>query len=180
MIKIDVKDRKILYQLDLDSRQSFTRIGKKIGLTKDNVASRVKKLQQQGIIMNFRTHISSAPLFYLYTRIYFTLQNINPIIKKEIIDYLVDLKDTAYVISLEGIYDLLVIIPVKNSMKLNSFFQKVQMKFGDYIAEQVSSIYLISSWYGLSFLLEKKEDKREIVRGLDEGNYPRYIKSSDQ
>ena len=32
MVKIDIKDRKILYQLDLDSRQTVTQIGKKVHL----------------------------------------------------------------------------------------------------------------------------------------------------
>jgi DNA-binding Lrp family transcriptional regulator len=32
MEKLDLKDRKILYYLDLKSRQSFSAIGRKIGL----------------------------------------------------------------------------------------------------------------------------------------------------
>ena len=34
MIKIDLKDRKILYQLDINSRQPYSKIGKKVGLPK--------------------------------------------------------------------------------------------------------------------------------------------------
>jgi len=40
-----LKDRKLLYHPDLDSRQSFRFLGRKVGLSKDIVASRVKKLQ---------------------------------------------------------------------------------------------------------------------------------------
>jgi DNA-binding Lrp family transcriptional regulator len=46
MEKLDLKDRKILYHLDLDSRQSFRSIGRKVGLSKDVVASRVKILNE--------------------------------------------------------------------------------------------------------------------------------------
>jgi len=38
--EIDLKDRRILYQLDIDSRQSFSQIGKKVGLHKDNIPHR--------------------------------------------------------------------------------------------------------------------------------------------
>ncbi len=38
MVKIDVKDRKILYELDLNCRQSNAQIGKKVGLGRDVVA----------------------------------------------------------------------------------------------------------------------------------------------
>ena len=44
MERLDLKDRKILYHLGLDSRQSFRAIGKKVGLSKDVVTNRVKKL----------------------------------------------------------------------------------------------------------------------------------------
>ena len=50
MIKIDLKDRKILYQLDLNSRQSLTQIGKNVGLKKDVVSYRIKRLQDEGVI----------------------------------------------------------------------------------------------------------------------------------
>jgi DNA-binding Lrp family transcriptional regulator len=42
MEKLDLKDRKILYYLDLDSRQSLRSIGHKVGLSKDIVTARVK------------------------------------------------------------------------------------------------------------------------------------------
>jgi len=50
MVKIDLKDRKILYQLDLNSRQSLTQIGKNVGLKKDVVSYRIKRLQDEGVI----------------------------------------------------------------------------------------------------------------------------------
>ena len=55
MIDIDKKDRKILYQLDLDSRQTVTQIGRKVNLKKDVVSYRIKKLIKKGIIKNFYT-----------------------------------------------------------------------------------------------------------------------------
>jgi Lrp/AsnC family leucine-responsive transcriptional regulator len=59
MIKLDLKDRKILYELDLDARQPLTRIGKKVGLSKDVVSYRMKKLQDEGIIKNYYTVIDA-------------------------------------------------------------------------------------------------------------------------
>ena len=57
MEKIDLKDRRILYELDVDSRQSFRNIGRKVGLSKDVVASRVKKLKEKGIIIRFFAYL---------------------------------------------------------------------------------------------------------------------------
>ena len=62
MEKLDLKDRKILYQLDLNCRQSNTQIGKKVGLSKEVVNYRIKRMQDFGIINNFWTAINSLKL----------------------------------------------------------------------------------------------------------------------
>ena len=64
MEKLDLKDRKILYELDIDSRQSFSKLSKKVGLHKDVVAYRVKKLQEREIIKNFYTELNGYKLGY--------------------------------------------------------------------------------------------------------------------
>jgi len=64
MEKLDLKDRKILYELDINSRQSFSQLGKKVGLHKDVVAYRVKKLQEKGIIKNFYTELNGYKFGY--------------------------------------------------------------------------------------------------------------------
>ena len=64
MEKLDLKDRKILYELDLDSRQSFRSIGRKVGLSKDIVATRVKKLDENGVITGYCTIVDYSKLSY--------------------------------------------------------------------------------------------------------------------
>ena len=58
MVKIDLKDRKILYYLDLNSRQSFAEIGKKVGLSKNAITYRIKRLEKEGLINNYYTAIN--------------------------------------------------------------------------------------------------------------------------
>lgn len=180
MEKLDLKDRKILYYLDLDSRQSFRSIGRKIGLSKDSVASRVKKLQELGIIRNFRTRINLTPLGYNIVRNYYVFQNVNPNIRKEIINYFINNKMTMAVISLEGSYDLIVITQEKNMLKIKSFFDQFLIEYRDYILKQASSIYLKCSWFDLSFLLNDKGEMKETINIVDERTFPEvYDKLKD-
>jgi len=51
MADLDLKDRKILYELDLNCRQSNTQIGKKVGLSRKVVEYRIKKMEEEGVIM---------------------------------------------------------------------------------------------------------------------------------
>ena len=50
MDSLDVKDRRILYELDFNSRQSNSKIGKKVGLHKNVVNYRIKRMEKNGII----------------------------------------------------------------------------------------------------------------------------------
>jgi len=43
--ELDLKDKKILYELDINSRQPNSEIAKKVGLSKQIVGLRIKKLE---------------------------------------------------------------------------------------------------------------------------------------
>jgi DNA-binding Lrp family transcriptional regulator len=57
MLKIDLKDRKILYQLDINSRQSYSQIAKKVGLSKTVLVYRINRLKEKGVIRKFYTEL---------------------------------------------------------------------------------------------------------------------------
>ena len=163
MEKLDVKDRKILYELDINSRQSFRSIGRKVGLSKDVVAARVKKLQEKGVIKDFVTIFDYLKLGYTALRFYLKFQYITPEIRNEIIAYFVNYENCTVVNSLEGSYDLIILILVKNVTNFYSFWQKTLDKYGDYFAERVYSNYVGESIYKKSFLLDEIEDKTRII-----------------
>jgi DNA-binding Lrp family transcriptional regulator len=152
--KLDLKDRKILYHLDLDSRQSFAQIGKKVGLHKDVVANRVKKLQEKGIIKKFIPIINNSILGYSWYRFYFTFQYTSPEIIEEIVDYFINVKYTHSVGLLEGQYDLLINTHAKNANKAYYVWENILSKYRDYFAQQVFSVVYKSYSYRYSFLLE--------------------------
>jgi len=142
MEKLDLKDRKILYELDLDSRQSFSQLGKKVGLHKDVVAYRVKKLQEKGIIKDFSTEINGYKLGYSEVKFYLTYQNVTPEIKQEIIDYLVKNPYTDAVHSSEGQYDLVVISIVENIAKFHNIWSNIINKYRDFFQIRYSVLIL--------------------------------------
>lgn len=170
MVKIDLKDRRILYQLDLDSRQPLTEIGKKVGLKKDVVSYRIKRLQGKGIIRFFWTNINAYKLGYVVFRFYINYQYVTPDIKKNIIKYLVEDKHTWVVSSLVGRYDLSVVVWVKDINDFYHFWEKLLNKYGDYFAQKVFSIYVKAFAYPRSYLLldeynKLDREKYEIVGG---------------
>ena len=158
MEKLDLKDRKILYHLGLDSRQSFRSIGKKIGLSKDIVASRVKKLHDTGIIKGYCAVVDYTKLGYSFYRFYLSFQNVSPELKKEIIQYFVNDIHTDSVRSLEGSFDLIFFIYVKSFSDAQSFWHKALKKYGKYFSKKVFSAYCQEKFYGHRFLLPEVKD----------------------
>ena len=163
MEKIDLKDRKILYELDLDSRQSFRSIGRKVGLTKDVVTSRVNKLQEKDIIRGFYTRFDYSKLGVTPVRFYFKYQYITPDVKKEIINHFVDYKNTSVVFSVDGSYDIVILILIKNVIDIFPFWQKTLDRFGDYISDRVFSVYASETIYSKTFLNDDKQEKTKIM-----------------
>ncbi|MEF8848285.1 MAG: winged helix-turn-helix transcriptional regulator [Candidatus Thermoplasmatota archaeon] len=162
MVEIDKKDRKILYQLDLNSRKSNTQIGKKVELTKDVVSYRIKKMQEEGIIKKFWTAIDTFNLGYNVFRIYINFQDVDSQIKNKIIDHFVNCGNTWAVISCTEPVDLDVVIWVDNIYKFYNFWSKTLDNFGRYFAKKTISVLVHASAFKKTFLLEeKKPDKRK-------------------
>ena len=54
-IRLSMKDRRIIQELNDNSRQSFSDIGRKVGLPKNVVNYRIRRLIDKGIITLFCT-----------------------------------------------------------------------------------------------------------------------------
>jgi Lrp/AsnC family transcriptional regulator for asnA, asnC and gidA len=170
MEKIDLKDRRILYELDFDSRQSFTKIGKKVGLHKNVVAYRINQLIKKGIITNFYTVIDSFKLGYNSLRFYLMYQNVTPEIKKEIISHFVNNKFTWWVGSFEGNYDLAVVVWIKNLHDFYVFWDDTLKKYHQYFQKQIFSLYEQLRLFRHTFLVleefnKSDREKYEITGG---------------
>lgn len=180
MYKIDLKDRKILYELDLNCRQSNTLIGKKVGLRKDVVAYRIKRMEENEVIGGYWTCIDSYRFGYEAYRYYIIFQNATSDVKKEIIDHLINYKNTWVVGTIKGIYDISLVLWVKNIPEFYRFWDEINEKYGDYFAEKIFSIYLQANRFPLSFLLLEEYKKNDRDKYLEKvGGGPGEIDKID-
>ena len=153
MLKIDLKDRKILYELDADCRKSNTQIGKKVGLKKDVVSYRIKKLQEEGVIQSFYTTIDAFKLGYSSFRNYINFQYINEDIKRDIVEYFINYNNICTVGEALGKYDLIVVVWVNDVNEFYRFWSTALSKFGDYFETKLFSVYVNGIGFRKSYLL---------------------------
>ena len=179
MAKIDLKDRKILYELDLDCRQSNSQIGKKIGLGRDVVAYRINKMEKDGIIANYWTNIDSFLLGYNVFRVYVYLQYVTSDIKEKIIRYFVDYPYSWVVSSEKSPHDLSLVFWVDNIYKFYNFWDNTLDKFENYFSDYHISIYCGAIVYKKSFLLPEIKEKNRRICEMKCGNEKVEIDETD-
>src|SRR3990167_4126425 len=104
---LDKKDMKILYQLDLNSRQSDAEIAKKVRLNKNTVWYRINRLVENGVIRKFVTLINPVKFGKSVFKLYVRLQDVTDEAWNEIKDYLISNKQVFWVTKNEGGWDVI-------------------------------------------------------------------------
>jgi DNA-binding Lrp family transcriptional regulator len=165
---LDSKDHRILFNLFLNSRQSLSSIGKKVGLPKNVVKYRIDRLVENNVIQNFVALIDVFKLGYSVYRLYFILQFASPEKEKEIIDYFINSENTWRVESSKGRYDLLVTVLVKNHNHFFSFYEDTLKKFRYYFKEiYFSQLYEMFGYKQAILFDETSSSKKEYEYRYD-------------
>jgi len=161
MQQLDLKDRKILHELDLNCRQSNAQIGKKVGLSKEVVKYRINRMLDEGIITLFWTEINTFKLGYYCFRIYINFLDINSDIKNEIIRYFEDYKNSWIVLSAKGPVDFDAVLWVKDIFEFNQFWNNTLEKYGNHFEKYAVSILTQVTSQKLSYLLLDEYNKSD-------------------
>ena len=171
-IKLDLKDKRILHQLDDNARQPNSKIAKKVGLSKEVVNYRIKKLEQDGIIQSYYTIIDMSKLGYFSFRVYIKLMNTLPKIEKEIITNLIKSDNIFYVTEIDGEYDINFGVWVKDIYEFQNFYNKFKKKYRPNIKSDQISIFTKAHHLHRKYFLNQKDiEKIEIFGNSKEEKY---------
>lgn len=157
--KLDLKDKKLLEQKDLDSRQSNSQIAKKIHLSKDAVAYRIRNLEKKQIILGYYTLLNISKLGFITYKFMLTFQNTSAEIEKEIVDYLKKSQHVGWLVSCDSNYNLMAVTWVKNAIVFDKFFTDFLKRYSQYLKER--DVIVISENHACrkSYLYDKKSDE---------------------
>lgn len=146
-LELDTKDKKIIEQLELNSRQSNRQISRKIGLSKDAVSYRIKRLEEAKLILGYYSVLNIAKLGLIQYKIFISFQNTNSRLEAEIIDYLKKDENIGWVVSCDGYYNLMAVAWAKDSIAFDEFFSKFLNKYSQYCKQR--EIVVIPEEYAL-------------------------------
>lgn len=155
--ELDLLDRKILYELDLDSRQSISTLAKNVRSSRETVNFRLNRLIKNGYIKKFVTTLYTSNLNRFYYKLFYKFYKTTPKIDNEIIDFINKYPKTAWFGTFEGPYDLAFLIIAKSLHDLNNFLIEFRKRFGDYILEQEIHTLTSVHRFNLKFFYQSKK-----------------------
>lgn len=156
MIKLDLKDRRILYELDRNARQSNAQIAKTVRLNKNTVNYKINRLLEEGLIRGYYTVIDSSKLGYFSFRVYLKFFNTAPENEQEIIAWLMNNKMVGVVGKIETIYDLVLHVWVKSIYDFDDFWLEFKGKFRKYFWNEKVHVFSKVYHFKRKYLLDEK------------------------
>ncbi len=103
--RLTIKDKKILWLLENNARQSHSVIGKKVGLSRESVRYRIKQLEKKGVIQKYTVVTNVEQFGFINCHVFVTLSDPELRIRKDYIKSVSDLPFIRAIIKYDGVYD---------------------------------------------------------------------------
>jgi DNA-binding Lrp family transcriptional regulator len=159
MPDLDLLDRKILYELDLDARASASHLAKKLRKSKETVNFRLNRLLEEGYLKGFYTVFNTSKLGWFYYKMYLKLKDITPVKEKELFEYISKQPKIAYLASMEGHYDGVFLVMSQSSRDLVDFLYPFMKLYGEFVQEKQLVTFLTTHRLNQKFLHAGSETK---------------------
>jgi len=145
MVEVDLKDRKILAELDKDARQTLSSIAKKVGLSQQVVSYRVQRLIEDGVIKSFVTFINLEKLGHRIFNICLKLKHMTEEHKQDLIERVVDIPHVNWFCTTTGGYDFIIGVNAADMQQFQFLFNRITSIFEHEIVDDGMFITM-DSW----------------------------------
>jgi len=139
-IKLDKVNKKILCELEHDARQPISKIAKTIGLSKEVVNYRIKKMLDTGVLGGFYTLLDIGKMGYMYSRLQFTYRSFTPAVQKKMIAFVKKFPQIGWIAITKGPWDIVFVMYNKTIDEINTCYLALLSEFGEYLNTKSVSI----------------------------------------
>lgn len=169
MYKIDLYDKKLLYELDKNSSISITELSHRLRRSKQFILYRMKQLEKADIIKGYNAIVDMSKLGYFTFRLYFKFQQFSAEDGKQFVDYIKDRFHQVWTItSIHGKWDYAIFLGVKTVSEFHSVWDTIMLDYKPKIKHYNISIYAPIHNFNRKFFLEKSQDSVERIYGAGE------------
>lgn len=162
-VKLDVKDKRLLYELGIDSRQSASQLAKKAGISKQGCTFKINSLVKKGVIRSFPAVINTPLIGRLSFRLYFKLSDALPKEEEEFKEYLVNHRDVAWIVGCQGMWDYIVVVFPEDFESFEQFNVELNNKYGQYMGKKDIALVTRAYHFHSAYLLGEKKDLSPLI-----------------
>ena len=169
---MDRYDKKILFQLDKNSRVTLNQLSKITRKSKQFVTYRIKRLEEEGIIKGYRAIIDASKLGFTTHRIYVKFQNSDQATINQFIEYVKPKEEVLGLALMNGKWDFALFLGTKNTLELHQFWDELFLTFKHHLRSYNFCLYQPIHFFTRRFFIEEAREPGEIVYG--EGSRAEY------
>src|SRR3989344_8589252 len=168
MLKLDLKDKKLLYEIDFDARKSYAELAKTLRMSKRGVEYNLDNLEKKKVILGYAPVINISKLGYLYCRVFVKFQNLTKEIEKEIEEHINKEKNIGWSIRYYGLFDNGFTIWAKNITEFKEIANRFYLKFDRYIKKRIESVGTEIIFCKNRYLLKNKNFEIMTLKEMEE------------
>ncbi len=166
--KIDLYDKKLLYELDKDSSITLAKLSHKLKRSKQFILYRLKKLEQAEIITGYNAIIDMSKLGYFTFRVYFKFQQMTEGEGKNFVEYIRKIDQIWTITSMHGKWDYALFFGVKTISEFHNLWDYIMINYKNRIKNYNVSLYAPIYNFNRKFFLENPTDYIERIYGIGE------------
>ncbi|MBN1385997.1 Lrp/AsnC family transcriptional regulator [Candidatus Woesearchaeota archaeon] len=160
-------ERKVIAGLERDARAHFSKIGKKMRKSQQQVSYTVNSLEKQGIIKGYYTIIDYSKLDVLHFRAYFKVSYISEKKMEELARSMASEPMTCFVATCGGEYDLIATFLAKNPSQFNKALHKIMEKHPRHLQNFTVLTTVVARGSGRKYLFSNTNTLTEDIYGGD-------------
>ena len=152
MQTIDKKDKKILACLERNGRAQLSEVARASGLSKPGAAKRIARLESDGIISGYLTHVSFRALDLFNFRLYLKFEGAPAGFEREVAIWLKKQACVRWLCLCQGEYDLIARTMVHDLYEFRRFEQALMARFGKNIGRRVFCAIINDAYHNCTHL----------------------------
>jgi len=166
-IKLSELRKKILFELSINPRFSYSRISKILNVSPEVISYNIEKLKEQKILAGSIAIIDPKSLNLQSYELYLRLKNYDNEQLKKFIDYFVTHKNIRWVAIGSGHYDLMLSVVCKDFEEFNNALNEIKLKLANHLSKYLI-LPLLDEDFLYSFFFIENLDLYKIYKKLNE------------
>ncbi|MGV8142188.1 MAG: Lrp/AsnC family transcriptional regulator [Candidatus Pacearchaeota archaeon] len=164
---LDLYDWKMLYELDKDSSQDVSKLAKTLRRSKQFIAYRMKRLEEEKIIEGYHAIVDMSKLGYFTFRVYFKFQQMSDVDGKEFVEYVKTHHSQVWTITaMHGKWDYAIFLGVKTIAEFHRVWDEILRKYKRHIKQYNVAVYAPIHNFNRKFFVEATKPVVERIYGV--------------